>query len=112
MDKDDLILKLLEEMRSEMNRRFDENNKRIDEVKDEMKNTQEEIKNIRGEMKGLRGEIKDDLREVKQDLRLDSRKLEQVYEAREKVKITFGWQWGMASLFIAVIAVGISKIFT
>ena len=70
-----------------MNRRFDETNKRIDEVRDEMK-------------------------EVKHDLRLNSRKLEQVYEARERVKITFGWQWGMASMFIAIVAAGITKIFS
>ncbi len=44
MDKDDLILKLLEEMRSEMNRRFDETNKRIDEVKDEMKEVKQDLR--------------------------------------------------------------------
>ncbi len=62
-------------------------------------------------MKGLSGEIKNDFREVKQDLRLDSRKLEQVYETREHVKVSFGWQWGMVSLFIAIIASGITMIF-
>ncbi len=101
MDKEDLIIRLLEEMRSEMNRRFDETNKRIDDsnkrIDDSNKRTDE---------------IKDELREIKQDLRLDSRKLEQVYEAREHVKVSFGWQWGMVSLFIAIVAAGITKIFS
>ncbi len=41
----------------------------------------------------------------------EKRRLEDVYEARHKVKVTFGWQWGMVSLFIAIIAAGITKIF-
>lgn len=37
-------------------------------------------------------------------------RLDQIYESREKVKVTFGWQWGMVSLFIAVIASAMTKI--
>ena len=57
-------------------------------------------------------DIRDDIREVKREVRADRRKLDQVYEARNRVKIDFGWQWGMVSLFIATIASGITKIFS
>ena len=45
------------------------------------------------------------------DKRLDriERRLEKLYEARDKVKITFGYQWGMASLLIAVVAAVIAR---
>ncbi len=97
MNKEDLILDLLKELRSDIDRRFDETNRRIDELKEEANRRIDEVK--------------EELRDVKHDLRLDSRKLEKVYENREKVKITFGWQWGLVSLFIAITAAGITKIF-
>ncbi len=40
----------------------------------------------------------------------EKKRIDKVYEAREKVKITFGWQWGMVSFFIAIGASAITKI--
>lgn len=37
-------------------------------------------------------------------------RLDEVYAAREKVKITFGWQWGMVSFFIALTASVMTKL--
>lgn len=44
------------------------------------------------------------LTEIRSDMREEKRRLDQVYEARESVKIKFSWQWSAASLFIALIA--------
>lgn len=37
-------------------------------------------------------------------------KLDAVYESRDKVTVKFGWQWGLVSLMIAVLAVGVNQL--
>ncbi len=52
------------------------------------------------------------LERIEDNQESEKRRLDKVYEAREHVKVTFGWQWGMVSLFIAIVAAGITKIFS
>jgi chromosome segregation ATPase len=88
-DKLDLILEILKQHSKQfeqIDKRFEQIDKRFEQIDkrlDRMEHNQNEEK----------------------------RRLDEVYNAREKVKITFGWQWGMVSLFIAIIASGITKIF-
>ena len=139
MDNSEIILQLLKDLKVDMDRRFDETktdmDRRFDEVKSELgakidatnqriDNTNQRIDNVKSELGGkidatnkriddTNHRIDDTnkrIDDIKDDLRVDSRKLEQVYECRDKVKVTFGWQWSAASFFIAVIAVGIVKI--
>ena len=94
MNKEDLIIEMIKSMqeesrnfREEMNRRFEQVDKRFEQIDKRLERIEDN--------------------QDSEKIRLDK-----VYEARERVKITFGWQWGMASIFIAIVAVGISKIFT
>ena len=104
----DLILKMLEqhdkrfeqmeevrrEDRAELARRFEQVDKRFEQVDKRF------------------DQVIDLIREEKQERVKLEGKVDKVYEAREKVKVTFGWQWGMMSMFIAIIASGITKIFS
>lgn len=42
---------------------------------------------------------------------LDRKKLDEVYQARNSVKIKFGWGWSAMSLLIATVASGITELF-
>lgn len=62
-------------------------------------------------------DLKQDMHDVKEELRdhrhilMDhDQKLNQILADRHKVKITFGWQWGMASFVIAICAAGLARI--
>ena len=93
----DLILGFLkqhEKRFDQIDRRFDQVDKRFEQIETQLDDIREEV------------------REVKREVRADRQKLDQVYESRNRVKIDFGWQWGMVSLFIATIASGITKIFS
>ena len=92
-DKLDRIIDIL----NQHEKRFDQIDKRFEQIE---KNLEE-----------FKSETRENFRDIKYDLRSDKEKLEQVYQARDKVKITFGWQWGMASLMIAVVASGITQAF-
>ena len=118
-----------DDVKTDMDRRFDElkvdlggkidaTNQRIDSTNQRIDSTNQRVDDVKIELGGKIDatnqridDLKEELRDVKHDLRLDSRKLEQVYESRDKVKISFGWQWGMVSVFIAVMAAGIVKVF-
>ena len=87
MKNEDLIINVLEALREDLKEFKKDVNRRFEQVDKQFEQIREEI------------------RDVKYELRSDKKKLDDVYEAREKVKITSGWQWGMVSLFIAI-AVG------
>lgn len=111
MEQAELILQLLKDFRDETARRFEQVDKRFEQFERAFADFRDEtLRRFEQVDEALRA-LKDDLREVHRELRDDRRKLEELYEARQKVKITFGWQWGMISLFIAIVAAGITKIF-
>lgn len=92
-------------------------------IREELGSMQGEIHSIRKDMKEMRGELKGEIRDVKEDLRAvkqdlnDLRtevrgyegKLDEVYQARNVVKIKFGWQWGLVSFFIAFVAASLTQ---
>lgn len=74
--------------------------------------------NLREELKAEIRDVKDDLRDVKGDLRRlrsevheDRKKLDEVYQARNTMKIKFGWGWSVMSLLIAITASAITQVF-
>ena len=80
------------------------------------------IRDIREEMRAMRSELKSDISELKSELKSDihelrddinrhNDKLDEVYQSRNTVKIKFGWQWSLISLFIAIVASSITQIF-
>ena len=72
---------------------------------------QSHVDQVQKNLDDFKIEVRDNFRTLREDVRADKQKLEKVYEARDKVKITFGWQWGMASLMIAIVAVGMGQVF-
>ncbi len=87
MKQEDLILQAIQDLRESMENRFQQVNYRLDQIEKRL------------------DRIEDN--QIREKDRLDK-----VYESRDKVKVTFGWQWGMVSMFIAVMASGITKIFS
>lgn len=103
MDKADLILRLLEEFRDEANRRFDQAAKLSEDFRGETLRRFEQI-DKRFEHLDKR------LDRLEEDSRGNRLKLDEVYEARNRVKITFGWQWIMASFVLAAFAAGLARL--
>ena len=98
MQKEDLILQALEELRegqksfrSEVNKRFEQVNKRFDR---------------------FQKENREDHKELMQKIERERDRLDEIYHSRDKVKITFGWQWAMVSCFIAMIAATFARNFS
>jgi hypothetical protein len=55
-------------------------------------------------LRDFKQEVKEEFKDLKYALRLDKEKLEKVYEARERVTVSFTRSWATASFFIALIA--------
>ena len=130
MNKEDLIIKLLEEFKGDVNRRFEqaeiarkedraEWQKAREEDRAEMARRFEQVemarKEDRAEMYRLfaeqnkqreedRAEWRRSFEEIKYDLRLDKEKLQEVYESRDRVTVSFTRAWASASFFIALSA--------
>ena len=79
----------MQEFRNQVDKRFEQLEHRLDRVENEVDRRFEELK----------GEIRD----IKHEIRADRSKLQEVYEALRKVKITFGWQWGMVSFLLLLL---------
>lgn len=111
MNNEDLILQLLKDFRDETNRRFEQNEQILREFRDETNRRFEQI-DKRFEQVDKRFEQLDRrLERMEDNQESEKKRLDEVYESRHEVKVTFGWQWGMISLFIAIVAAGITKIF-
>jgi len=115
-DKADLILEVLrqhDKRFEQIEKRFEQIDKRFDQIAQDRAQDRTEWKAARAEDRAetnRRFEQMDKRFDHLENLiERDKDKLEKVYESRDKVKITFGWQWGMASFFIAFVAVGFSR---
>lgn len=90
----------------------------VDKTNEFMIKTNEQLARLQEDVRGL----KEDMTGVKQTLwhiqeRIDglqkrddemSRKVEDIYHARNEVQIKFGWQWAFVSIVIAFSASGFS----
>lgn len=104
MDKANLILQLLEKTNAEMNRRFNENDKKLDEFKSDVNRrfdeTNKRIDDTNNKIDKFKSDtnrkfnethnkindLKTDFKEIKKNINTDSKKLEKVYESRNKVE--------------------------
>ena len=117
MNKEDLILKLLEEFRTETRERFE---KMEEQRKEDKKEWQKARAEDRSESQKAREEdrsewrrgfemLREDNREIRYDLRLDKEKLDRVYDARNQVTVSFSRAFATANAAIAgVLAVMVS----
>ncbi len=101
MKKEDLILDMLKELKRDMNSRFDQVDKRFEQIDKRFEQVDKRFE-----------QIDKRLDRIEDNQNREQSRLNQVYESRNKVKITFGWQWGMVSVFIAIGAAAIVKIFS
>ena len=101
MNKEDLIIKLLEEFKADVNRRFEQ-------VEIARKEDRAETHRLFAEQNKQREEDRAEWRrsfeDIKYDLRLDKEKLQEVYESRDRVTVSFTRAWASASFFIALSA--------
>jgi len=95
-----LLVKMIEnidrkvdDFREENNRRFEQIDKRFEQMDKRFEQMDKRLDRI------------------EDDVRADRDKLQEVYEARNRVAVKFGWQWSFASVFIAIFAVSVSKAF-
>lgn len=68
---------------------------------------QEQFRGIHEELR----DVKSDIRSMKDDIRHLNDQMADIHQSRNTVKIKFSLTWGIMSLFIAVLAVGISRVF-
>jgi hypothetical protein len=73
------IFTLIQDFKSDMNRRFEQVDSQIKDVKHE-------------------------IRDIKQDMKIDRVKIQEVYDSRNKVRVDFTRNWVFASLFIAIVS--------
>ena len=99
----------LKDFKTETRQRFDDIGTELKDFKTE---TRQKFEDAHESLKDFKTETRQTLGRIEQNQIREKDRLDEVYEARHKVKVTFGWQWSMMSLFIATIAVGISKIFS
>lgn len=76
-------------------------------VADQFRIMQEQFRGIHEELR----DVKTDVRSMKGDIRHLQTQVADIHESRNTVKIKFTLTWGVMSLFIAVLAAGISQIF-
>lgn len=80
-------------------------------TQEDIRGLKEEMRDVREEMREMRLDTNNQFQNVHMELRSQKEKLDEVYYARSKVRVTFGWEWGLMSLLIAIIASGITQIF-
>ncbi len=106
MKKEDLILELLRELKTDMNSRFEQVDKRFEQIDKRFEQVDRRFDQIDKRFE----QVDKRLDRIEDNQNQEQHRLNEVYESREKVKITFGWQWGMVSVFIAIGAAAIVKI--
>lgn len=77
----------------QIDKRFEQIDKRFEQMDNRLDQMDENIR-----------DVKQDVRDVKKDVIADRDKLQEVYESRDKVTVTFTRSWATASFFIALIS--------
>ena len=91
------LLALNQDIKTDMNRRFEQVDEQIKEMKNDINRRFEQVDE---QMKELKFEI----REMKHDVQSDRDKLQEVYESRNRVTVNFTKSWAMASFFISMLS--------
>ena len=103
-DKFDLIIEILRQQdkrfgdfRDEINRRFEQVDKRFEQIDKRFEQMERQFSDFRDNVDSRFAELKELIRE-------DRQQLKEIHASRDKVKVTFGWQWAAISLSIAMVA--------
>ena len=93
----EMLYELLKEFNNDVDRRFSEHDKRFEQVDKQFEQVFTFMREERAENHRQFGEVRALIKEDKQ-------KLQEVYDVRDQVKVSFGWQWSAISFSIAIIA--------
>lgn len=85
----------------QIEKRFEQVEKRFEQVEKRFEQVFEQIK-----------DLKDDVRELKRDVKNERDKLQEVYESRDKVTVTFGRAFPVFNAFVSGIVAFIVVFFT
>jgi hypothetical protein len=80
-------------------------------VLDQLREIRQDIRDIRADIRASDNKMDEGFAEVRREREIDRKKLEEVYQARNSVKIKFGWEWSLASFVLAMCAAGITQVF-
>lgn len=69
------------------------------------------LKSLREDLNQFKTDTNRQFDRIHEEQRIQGRKLEEVYQARNRVKVSFGMQWTFASILIAIGASTITQIF-
>lgn len=103
-DKFDLIIEMLRQQDKrfegfvvEVNRKFDQIDKRFEQM-------ERQFGDFRDEVNRKFDQVERQLDQMRELIREDRQQLKEIHASRDKVKVTFGWQWAAISLSIAMVA--------
>jgi hypothetical protein len=83
----------------------------LQDVKQDIRDIKQDVRDLRTDLKSLEHKVDEGFTSVRSDMKDDRKKLEEVHQARNFVKIKFGWEWGMISFVIAIFAAGVTQVF-
>ncbi len=89
----DYLEKARDDDRAENTRRFEQIEKRFEQIDKRFEQIDRQFV-----------ELKEEIKEMRHDVGKDKDKLQEVYEARDRVSVSFTRAWTTASFFIALIA--------
>lgn len=75
-------------------------NQRLDRVEATQRSDKQELL---GQIHEVKTDLKEEIREVKHDVQKDREKLQQVYESRDRVTVSFGRMFPLFNAFISAI---------
>ena len=82
MNKEDVILSLLQEFKDDVNRRFDEQDKKFEQrfnyVDVQLSDMKDKIR-----------EVKEDMREIRLDIKEEKSRVDEIYHERKNMKISW-----------------------
>jgi len=111
-DKFDLIIEILRQQdkrfgdfRDEINRRFEQVDKRFEQIDKRFEQIDKRFEQMERQFSDFRDNVDSRFAELKELIREDRQQLKEIHASRDKVKVTFGWQWAAISLSIAMVAV-------
>ena len=116
----DLLIKLITEQGNKSDQRFEAMDKKIDQRFEAIDQRFEAIdqrfeamdKKFDQQISSLKEAVVSRIDQIQYQQREDHKKLDEVYDKRNSVKITFGWQWGMASFVMVILGSAITRIFS
>jgi SMC interacting uncharacterized protein involved in chromosome segregation len=109
-----LLIDFKEETRrnfEQVDKRFEQVDKRFEQIDSRFTLNDGRTDRIENDLRDLKHEMEEGFREVREMIRSDRNKLDQVYEARNEVKVKFAHGWAFVTVVLGFLG-GIAAIIT